>query len=121
MANKYYYDTGEEKLGPISGEELYVKLQRGEISPEVWVRMEDSETWRKLKDTDLREAEEAVRNPGLWKVLSQLLTSKGFLIVAAFLLVMMMAAGTLLYYLWPILPVLFLLIAFYYIVKGLNR
>ncbi len=69
MARRFYYDTGEEKIGPISGEELLRLRASGEIANDTWVRSENSQTWRPMHSVNLREEEEELRNPSLIKLL----------------------------------------------------
>lgn len=69
MARRFYYDTGEEKIGPISGEDLLRMRASGEIASDTWVRAEDSQTWRPLHSVNLKEEEEELRNPSLLKLL----------------------------------------------------
>ena len=71
MAHKYFYDTGEEKLGPVTGNELVQLRAAGQIDNKTWVRREDSETWRPLGSVDLREEEYEEANPSLWKLLTR--------------------------------------------------
>ena len=63
MARSYYYDTGELKKGPVSGNELVRLRSAGEISGDTWVRKANSSTWRRLADVDLREEEEEEATP----------------------------------------------------------
>ncbi len=69
MARKYYYDTGEEKVGPVDGEELLRLRSTGQLAADTWVRAENSSTWRPLSSVDLREEEEEAANPSIWKQL----------------------------------------------------
>lgn len=69
MARKFYYDDGNEKHGPVSGDELVELRNQGVITNETWVRREDNGTWRPLGTVDLSEEEEEARNPSLLTVL----------------------------------------------------
>lgn len=69
MARKFYYDDGNEKHGPVSGDELVELRAQGVINDSTWVRREDNGTWRPLGTVDLSEEEEEARNPSLLTVL----------------------------------------------------
>ncbi len=69
MARKFYYDDGNEKHGPVSGDELVELRAQGVITNDTWVRREDNGTWRPLGTVDLSEEEEEARNPSLLTVL----------------------------------------------------
>lgn len=107
---KYYYDTGEQKEGPVTGEELLQLRAEGKISGDTWVRKADSATWRHLSQTDLREEEDAVANPSLWQILRRFCPPSTLIILCCVLIVfcvlMFGALSYLLPVLWPIIPVL---------------
>lgn len=65
MARRFYYDDGNEKHGPVSGDELVQLRAEGRISDDTWVRREDNGTWRPLGTVDLHDEEEEARNPSL--------------------------------------------------------
>lgn len=71
MARKFYYDTGEEKIGPVSGEDLLRLRASGDISNDTWVRRADSSTWRPLHSVNLHKEEENLRNPSLMTILKK--------------------------------------------------
>ena len=83
MAHKYYYDTGEEKIGPVTGNELVQLRSSGRIDNKTWVRREDSSTWRPLGSTDLREEEEEEANPSLWKLLTRNMSTGNLVLMGA--------------------------------------
>ena len=113
MARKFIYDTGEEKLGPVTGRELLRLRAEGEIDDNTWVRPANSRTWRPLRHTDLREEKdkESKRGAwgGLWRVLFRHMSFKTMLVlglVAIVLLIMLVAVGI---YLWPLFLVLLMI------------
>ena len=63
MARKFFYDTGEQKVGPVTGDRLVQLRAAGEIDDSTWVRRADSSTWRPLGSVNLREEEEREANP----------------------------------------------------------
>ncbi len=69
MTRKFYYDTGEEKIGPVTGQDLVRLLQQGEIQEDTWVRRAESSTWRQLANVDLREEEKREKTRNLWSTL----------------------------------------------------
>ena len=99
MARKFYYDTGEEKVGPVSGEDLLRLRASGDISDETWVRRSDSATWRPLHSVNLNEEEEKLRNPGLFKILKQSGMLVPFIFIATALGLIVLS----LFGFWPIL------------------
>lgn len=105
MARKFYYDTGEEKVGPVSGEDLLRLRASGDISDETWVRRADSATWRPLHSVNLHEEEEKLRNPGFFTILKQSGLMTPFIILAV-------AVGFVIFILfgfWPLLLIFFLI------------
>lgn len=106
---KYYYDTGESKVGPVTGNELVRLRAAGEIAPDTWVRRADSQTWRPLSQTDLREEEEQEANPSLWRILRQHISLGNIILIAALLIVALAFIIGIISYAWPLLLCLFLL------------
>lgn len=106
MARKYYYDTGEQKLGPVTGNKLVQLRAAGEISDETWVRRANSSTWRPLASVNLRAEEEEEANPSLWKLLLRSLSWQTILLVIALAVIFIAIIGGLLAFAWPILLVL---------------
>lgn len=113
MARKFIYDTGEEKLGPVTGRELLRLRAEGEIDDNTWVRPEESRTWRPLRHTDLREEKKKEASSGmigsLWRMLVSHMSFKMMLVlglVVVVLLAMLVVAGV---YLWPLFLVLFMI------------
>lgn len=101
MAHKYFYDTGEEKLGPVTGNELVQLRAAGQIDNKTWVRREDSETWRPLGSVDLREEEYEEANPSLWKLLTRHLPLSRIILLVAVLLVFLLLVLGVLTVAWP--------------------
>ena len=108
MSRKFYYDTGTEKVGPVSGADLVRLRASGTITDQTWVRRADN-TWRPLSTVNLREEEEEERNPGLFTVLRRSGLLGPVLIfllgVVAFIVVAIGAIKLL----WPVLLVVFIL------------
>ncbi len=105
MARKYYYDTGEQKVGPVDGEELLRLRATGALADDTWVRAADSSTWRPLASVDLREEEEEARDPSLWKMLLRHSSLPSLILGAAVLVVVV---AVLLFFIgafWPLLLV----------------
>ena len=113
MARQFYYDTGEEKVGPVSGTDLVRLRAQGAISPATWVRRADSETWRPLSSVNLEKEEEEERNPGLWRLLTRNLGVGRLLLVIAVGIVFVLLLAGVASVLWPVLLVLVLLWALY--------
>ncbi len=91
MARKYYYDTGEAKVGPVDGEELLRLRASGKLAADTWVRAADSSTWRPLASVDLRREEDEAANPGLWKLLLRHIPLSSLILgVAVFVVVVAM-------------------------------
>ncbi|MBQ2380695.1 MAG: DUF4339 domain-containing protein [Akkermansia sp.] len=105
MARKFYYDTGKEKIGPVSGNELVQLRAAGEIDNKTWVRREDSSTWRPLGSTDLREEEEEEANPSLWKLLFRNASVGQVVLFVAVAVVMLLLLVGVLGFAWPVLLV----------------
>lgn len=120
MARKFYYDTGEEKIGPVTGAELLELLRQGEISADTWARRAESSTWRKLANTDLKAEKEKEENKSIWrKILGQMDASSiaGVVFFIFFIIGMLILAGAAISFLWPFLLVIF---AFYMLKKILG-
>ncbi len=103
MARKYYYDTGEEKVGPVSGDDLLRLRATGELAEDTWVRAENSSTWRPLASVDLREEEEEAANPSLWKLLLRHVPLPSLILAVAVLIVL---AAVFIFFIgafWPLL------------------
>ena len=109
MARQFYYDTGEEKVGPVSGEDLVRLRASGDISDETWVRRADSSTWRPLHTVNLREEEEEVRNPGLFTILKNSgMLGPLLIILLGLVLFIVITIGAIKLF-WPVLLVLFVI------------
>lgn len=112
MARRYFYDNGEEKVGPVSGEDLLRLCSEGEIDGDTWVRRDSSRTWRPLRSVDLREEEEELRNPSLLRLLWRGVMKLGFwrlLSALMMLLIFALVLASMAYFLWPVLLVVVLL------------
>lgn len=117
MARKFYYDTGTEKIGPVTGAELVRLRATGEISNETWVRRADNNTWRPLHTVNLREEEEEERNPGLFTILKRSgLLGPVLIILLGLVLFIVVAIGAIQLF-WPVLLVLFI---FWLLAKALK-
>lgn len=88
MVRKFYYDTGEEKVGPITGHDLLRLRAEGSIADDTWVRRADSATWRHLSEVDLRKEEEEEVNPSLWRLLTRHMSWSGLLLFVAVVIVL---------------------------------
>ena len=109
MARQFYYDTGEEKVGPVSGEDLVRLRASGDISDETWVRRADSSTWRPLHTVNLHEEEEEVRNPGLFTILKNSgMLGPLLIILLGLVLFIVITIGAIKLF-WPVLLVLFVI------------
>lgn len=112
MARKFYYDTGTEKVGPVSGNDLVRLRASGEINDETWVRRADSETWRPLHTVDLSDEEEEERNPGLFAILSRSgLLVPALIMLAGLVIFLVLAIGAIQLF-WPVLLVIFVIWVF---------
>lgn len=106
MARRFYYDTGEEKIGPVSGEDLLRLQASGEIDSNTWVRSEKSQTWRPMHSVNLKEEEEELRNPSLLKLLLRSASWQTiFMAVAIGVILLALLVGAV-SILWPLLIVL---------------
>lgn len=101
MARKYYYDTGEEKIGPVTGNELVQLRADGQIDNKTWVRRDGSSTWRPLESVDLREEEEEEANPGLWKLLTRNLSTGNLILLGSVVVVVALLVFGVLSVAWP--------------------
>lgn len=108
MARRYYYDTGKNKIGPVTGADLLQLRAEGEIDGDTWVRREDSATWRPLSRTDLSREEEEENNPGFWALLRRILPLRYIIFLTLALLALLALAVGLLSVAWPFFLGLFL-------------
>ncbi len=108
MARSYYYDTGESKKGPVSGNDLVQLRAAGQIGEDTWVRKADSSTWRRLADVDLREEEEQEANPSLWRLFARAFGWRTLALFIAVMVVIIALAIGVLSFAWPIILVLIL-------------
>lgn len=107
MARKFYYDTGTEKVGPVTGADLVRLRASGEISNETWVRRADNNTWRPLHTVNLSEEEEEERNPGLFTILKRSGLLGPLLIMLLGLVLFIAVVIGAVKMLWPVLLLLF--------------
>ena len=108
MARQFYYDTGSEKIGPVSGTELVRLRSTGEINDDTWVRRADNNTWRPLHTVNLREEEEEERNPGFFTLLRRSGLLGPVLILLLGLVIFIVIAIGAIQLFWPVLLVLFI-------------
>lgn len=109
MAQKYFYDDGEEKLGPVHGGDLLQLLSEGKITRDTWVRRAESSTWRRLADTDLKKAEESEKRKSFWRLLWRQMTPAtifGIIALILFIVGLLFAGIMLLKVLGPFILVL---------------
>ncbi len=106
MARKYFYDDGENKVGPVTGADLLRLRATGVVTDDTWVRSEKSATWRPFASVDLREEEREVANPSLWKILLRHMPLRTLIMLAALLLVLLVAGVMFVTVAWPLLLVL---------------
>ncbi len=103
MARKYYYDTGEQKVGPVDGEELLRLRSTGALADDTWVRAADSSTWRPLGSVDLRREEQEAANPSIWKALLRHVPLPSLLLGVAVLVVVLAVIIFFIGAFWPLL------------------
>ena len=106
MARKYYYDTGEQKIGPVTGNQLVQLRAQGEINDETWVRRANSSTWRPLGGINLRAEEEEEANPSLWRLLMRSMSWRTILLLIALSIIFIAILGGLLAFAWPLIPII---------------
>lgn len=109
MARKFFYDNGEQKIGPVTGNDLVQLRAAGQISDDTWVRREDSSTWRPLAQIDLRREEEEEANPSLWRLLRRSMSWQSLLLLIALFIIFIALAVGVLAFAWPIILVLIFL------------
>lgn len=109
MARKFFYDNGEQKVGPVTGNRLVQLRAAGEIDDNTWVRRADSATWRPLHSVNLREEEEQEANPSLWHLLTRSMSWQSLLLLLAVVIIFIAIGIGLLAFAWPIVLVLLFL------------
>ena len=109
MARKFFYDTGEQKVGPVTGNQLVQLRAAGEINDQTWVRRADSATWRPLGSVNLREEEEQEANPSLWRLLMRSMSWQSLLLLIAVVIIFVAVSIGLLAFAWPVVLVLLFL------------
>ena len=109
MAHKYFYDTGDQKHGPVTGNKLVQLRAAGEIDDNTWVRRSDSSTWRPLSGVNLREEEEEESNPSLWRLLMRSMSWSTILLLIALAIIFIALIAGVIAFAWPLLLVLFFL------------
>ena len=110
MARKFFYDTGEQKVGPVTGNRLVQLRARGEINNATWVRRADSSTWRPLGSVDLRAEEEQEANPSLWRLLLSHFSWQSILLTVSLGIIIIICLIGLISFAWPLLLILFIFI-----------
>ncbi|MBR3925757.1 MAG: DUF4339 domain-containing protein [Akkermansia sp.] len=105
MARKYFYDTGEEKIGPVTGNDLVQLRASGQIDNKTWVRRDDSETWRPLGAVNLREEEEEEANPSLWRLLTRHMSVSQIILIVSVIVVLAVLLLGVLSVAWPFILV----------------
>ncbi len=118
MARKYYYDTGEEKVGPVDGETLLRLRASGQLAADTWVRAENSSTWRPLASVDLREEEEEATNPSLWKLLLRHVSLPNLILMGAVLIVIV---AVLIFFIGAFWPLLLAMALVWLLMSSINR
>ncbi len=118
MARKYYYDTGEEKVGPVDGEELLRLRASGQLAADTWVRAEDSSTWRPLESVDLRKEEEEARNPNFLKLLLRHVPLPSLILGVAVLVVVV---ALLLFFIGAFWPLVLVVVLVWLLMSSINR
>lgn len=109
MSHQFYYDDGNEKHGPVSGEKLVELRAQGIISDETWVCRDGSDTWRPLGSVDLSEEEEEARNPSLLTLLRRSGLLWPALIFVLFLGAVIVLLSGLIAVFWPFIVTLLLI------------
>ncbi len=120
MARKYYYDTGEEKIGPVTGQDLLRLLSAGRIQRDTWVRREDSSTWRQMENVDLSAEKKREQTMGFWATLWRSLPLSaifGLLCAFIFIVVILLLLGGLI---WTFLPFFLALFAIWLIYRAIR-
>lgn len=102
MSKNYYYDDGNAKHGPVSARELQRLIDEGALSPETWVRPENSGTWRKWIDTEFTEEEVKTASGGVFSALFGRMSPVQKLAIALFCLLLLpvLIVGGLIYLLF---------------------
>ncbi len=103
MARKYYYDTGDNKVGPVDGEELLRLRSSGALGADTWVREEDSSTWRPLGAVNLAREEQEAANPSLWKLLLRHIPLPSLILAVAVFVVIVAMLVFFIGAFWPLL------------------
>ena len=118
MARQFYYDTGKEKIGPVTGYDLLRLRTEGSIEDSTWVRRADSLTWRHFSEVDLRKEEEEEANPSLWRLLMRHTSWRGVLLFVAVVTVLLALFIGLISVAGPLLLVLLILWILRRLIKG---
>lgn len=118
MARKFYYDTGEEKIGPVTGHTLLHLRAEGRIEDDTWVRCANSATWRHFAELDLRKEEQEEANPTLWQLLTRYASWRGILLFVAVMVVLLALFIGLVSVAGPLLLVVLVLWILSHFIKG---
>ncbi len=104
MPRKFYYNTGEEKVGPVTGQDLVRLLQEGSIQNDTWVRRAESATWRPLANIDLRQEEKKEKVRSFWSKIWESLSPAaiiGIICFLAFIIAMLFLIGSIVVKFFP--------------------
>lgn len=118
MARKFFYDTGEKKVGPVTGHDLLRLRAEGNIANDTWVRRADSSTWRRLSEVDLHEEEEEEAHPSLLRLLTRHLNWSSLLLFIAVILVLGALLIGLVYVAGPLLLILLIVWLLSRLIRG---
>ncbi len=118
MARKFYYDTGEKKIGPVTGYDLLRLRAEGRVKDDTWVRCANSATWRRFAELDLRKEEQEGANPTLWQLLTRYTSWRGILLFVAVMVVLLALFIGLVSVAGPLLLVILVLWVLSRLVKG---
>ncbi len=112
MSRKFYYDTGEEKGGPVSGFDLLKLRHQGVINDNTWVKEGKSSTWHKLTAVNLSKEEKEAANPSFFHILTHHLSLSTIILFVAVLAVLLVLFVGIFWVAWPfflLAPVLWLI------------
>ncbi len=120
MARKFYYDTGEEKIGPVTGQDLLRLLSTGQIQRDTWVRRSESSTWRQMENVDLKDEKKKEQSRGFWYTLWKSLPLSaiiGLICVFVFIIAILLLVGGILWKFFPFFLALFAIWLIYRAIK----
>ncbi len=120
MTRKFYYDTGEEKIGPVTGQDLLRLLSTGKIQRDTWVRRAESGTWRQLENVDLREEKKREESRGFWWTLWKSLPVSaiiGLICAIVFVIAILLLVGGIIWTFLPFFVALFAIWLIYRVIR----